>query len=224
MVELNHCWVQFTPYWVEFLRFTSFTFLQCTYRWSHHQPQDNPPIWLFPHRSRDHPPLPHMTSPPLTPPLYIPFPYSSLQFFSTSSLLPLSPHLSQDHPPVTRPPTQMTIPPLTLPLYISFYTPLYSSLPPLWPALFWQSNSILFLYLLSTQSTHPLSTSPLYILNIVGYCHETAQSQLGCPTVTRHPPTPYDFYIYNGTAQLPLGSPLVTDNPSPILTPNYTSL
>ena len=126
MVEFAHCWV-------EFLRFTSFTFLQCTYRWSHHRPQDNPPIWLFPHRSRDHPPFPHMTSPPLTPPLYIPFPYSSLQFFSTSSLLPLSPHLSQDHPPVTRPPTQMTIPPLTLPLYISFYTPLYSSKPPLWP-------------------------------------------------------------------------------------------
>ena len=38
------------------------------------------------------------------------------------------------------------------------------------------------------------------------------------------PPTPYDFYIYNGTAQLPLGSLLVTDNPSPILTPTYTSL
>ena len=26
-------------------------------------------------------------------------------------------------------------------------------------------------------------------------------------------------YFYNGTAQLPLGFPLVTDNPSPILTP-----
>ena len=54
-----------------------------------------------PHRSQDNPHC--MTSPPLTLPLYIPFLYSSLQSFSTCSLLPLSPHLSQDHPTVTGP-------------------------------------------------------------------------------------------------------------------------
>ena len=168
MVELNHCWVQFTPYWVEFLQFTSFTFLQCTYRWSHHRPQDNPPIWLFPHRSWDHPPFPHMTSPPLTPPLYIPFPYSSLQFFSTSFLLPLSPHLSQDHPLVTRPPAghktthPNDYPPFDTPsLHFFLYSSLqFSTSSMTSPLLTIQlyTFSLPPLYSLHTPFLHPLST------------------------------------------------------------------
>merc|ERR1711884_457681 len=63
---------------------------------------------------------------------------------------------------------QLTSPPLTLPLYT------------------------LTLNFFSTSSLHPLSTSPLYILSIVGYCHGTAQSPLGSPPVRRQP-TLYDY-------------------------------
>ena len=83
----------------------------------------------------------------------------------------------------------MTIPPLTLPLYISFYTPLYSSLPPLWPALFWQSNSILFLYLLST-----VYTPPFYIPSLdnqhcrILSCNSSITA--GLPTGHKTPPHP----------------------------------
>ena len=72
------------------------------------------------------------------------------------------------------------------PLYTPFLHPLstYSTLsidqPPFdTPSL--HSNSKLHLYLLST----PLSTSTLYILSIVEYCHGTAQSPLGSRPVTR---------------------------------------
>ena len=140
-----------------------------------------------------------MTSPPLTLPLIIPFLYSSLQFFSTSSLLPLSPHRSQDQPP------HMTSPPLTLTLYIPFLCSL--SMPTIWyccnsaaqlplgfqlvtrPTTHMTSPLLtLQLYTFSLPplySIHPLSTSPLYILNIVRYCHSTIQSLLGSRPVTR---------------------------------------
>ena len=114
-----------------------------------------------PHRSQDNPHC--MTSPPLTLPLYIPFLYSSLQFFSTSSLLPLSPHRSQDNP---NPPYG----------YSPFDTPTLHSF------------SFLHIFLRTIKyccegaAQLPLCF-PLYILNIVRYCDGTAQSLLGSPPV-----------------------------------------
>merc|ERR1711952_408518 len=72
-----------------------------------------------------------------------------------------APQLPFGFPPVTRPPTHMTSPLLTIQLYTFSLPPLYS--------------------------LHPLSTSPLQILYIVGYCHGTTQLPLGCPLMTRQP-------------------------------------
>ena len=130
----------------------------------------------------------HMTSPHLTLPLYIPILYTSLQFFSTTFLLPFfitchkNTPRSQDHHKKTSPPFKL---PLCIPfLYSSlqfFYTPSHMTSPLLTLQLYTFSLPPLY-------SIHPLSTSTLYILNIVGYCYVTAQSPLGSPPVTRQPP------------------------------------
>ena len=138
-VELNHYWVQLSPLltlplYIPFLCSLLYTPIAIGLPTGHTRtrPYKQPPFdtpslnfYTFLYSSFHllstpplssavtRPPL-QMTSPPLTLPLIIPFLYSSLQFFSTSSLLPLSPHLSQDHPP------RMTSPPFTLPLYIPF--------------------------------------------------------------------------------------------------------
>ena len=162
MVELNHCWVQLTHCWVKILQFISSSFLQTA------------------GLTTDHPPV-CMTSPPLTLPLYIPFLYSSLQFFSTSSLLPLSPHRSQDHPSLWLAPIwhslstfpfytpslthlyplptspRMSTPPLTLPLYLHSLSILliycHKTIPPIWLAPLW----------------HSLSTFPFYTPYLLTY-------------------------------------------------------
>ena len=102
-------------------------------------------------------------------------PFDTPTLYSLSILLIYSPaiknccgcaaQLPLGFPLVTRPTTHMTSPLLTLQLYTFSLPPLYS--------------------------IHPLSTSPLYKLNIVGYCHGTAQSLLGSRHVTRQSP-PYD--------------------------------
>ena len=130
----------------------------------------------------------HITSPHLTLPLYIPILYTSLQFFSTTFLLPFfiachkNTPLSQDHHKKTSPPFKL---PLCIPfLYSSlqfFYTPSHMTSPLLTLQLYTFSLPPLY-------SIHPLSTSHLYKLNIVGYCHGTAQSLLGSRPVTRQSP------------------------------------
>ena len=121
----------------------------------------------------------HMTSPHLTLPLYIPILYTSLQFFSTTFLLPFfitchkNTPRSQDHHKKTSPPFKL---PLCIPfLYSSlqfFYTPSHMTSPLLTLQLYTFSLPPLY-------SIHPLSTSTLYILNIVGYCYVTAQLHTG---------------------------------------------
>ena len=129
----------------------------------------------------------HMTSPHLTLPLYIPILYTSLQFFSTTFLLPFfitchkNTPRSQDHHKKTSPPFKL---PLCIPfLYSSlqfFYTPSHMTSPLLTLQLYTFSLPPLY-------NLHALSKFPLYILIIV-YCHGTAQSLLGSPPVTRQPP------------------------------------
>ena len=115
--------------------------------WASHQSQEHLPTWLAP--------IWHSLST---------FPFYTLLYSSSRP-----PFYSPFSSPVTRTPlshktTTKRLAPLSNSLSaFPFYIPLYSSSipPPIWLALFWHSNSILFLYLLSTVYTpflHPLST------------------------------------------------------------------
>ena len=121
-----------------------------------------------------------MTSLPLTFPLYNPFLYSSLLFFSTS----------QDHPP------RMTSPlwhslftfPFYTPLYCSSLTPLYSPfLHPLTPSLTHHyplptSPNIKYDYSPSdTPTLHSLFILLIFLPNIRNCCNGAAQLPLGFP-------------------------------------------
>ena len=116
-----------------------------------------------PHRSQDN----RMTSPLLTLPLYIPILYTSLQFFSTTFLLPFfitchkNTPRSQDHHKKTSPPFKL---PLCIPfLYSSlqfFYTPSHMTSPLLTLQLYTFSLPPLY-------NLQPLSKFLLYILIIV---------------------------------------------------------
>ena len=93
-----------------------------------------------------------------------------------------------------------SLPPLYTPFLHSLST--YSTLSIDQPP-FDTPSYTLTLNFFSTSSLHPLPISPLYILSIVGYCHGTAQLPLGSPLVTRQPIL-YD----NPPLTLPLYTPM----------------
>ena len=107
--------------------------------WASHQSQEHLPTWLAP--------IWHSLST---------FPFYTLLYSSSRP-----PFYSPFSSPVTRTPlghktTTKRLAPLSNSLSaFPFYIPLYSSSipPPIWLALFWHSNSILFLYRLSTVYT-----------------------------------------------------------------------
>ena len=124
--------------------------------WASHQSQEHLPTWLAP--------IWHSLST---------FPFYTLLYSSSRP-----PFYSPFSSPVTRTPlghetTTKRLAPLSNSLSaFPFYIPLYSSSipPPIWLALFWHSNSILFLYLLSTIYTpflnSPSTYSSLYIVMV----------------------------------------------------------
>ena len=119
---------------------------------------------------------------------------SSLPPFYNPFLHPLSTYstLSIDQPPFDTPSLHsnsklhlylLSTPPSYIPSLHTQHCRILYDYPPL--TLPFCTLTLNFIF---TSSLHPLSTSTLYILSIVGYCHGTAQSPLGSPPVTRHPP------------------------------------
>ena len=134
---------------------------------------------------------------------------SSLPPFYNPFLHPLSTYstLSIDQPPFDTPSLHsnsklhlylLSTPPSYIPSLHTQHCRILYDYPPL--TLPFCTLTLNFIF---TSSLHPLSTSTLYILSIVGYCHGTAQWPLGSPPVRRQPIL-YD----NPPLTLPLYTPM----------------
>ena len=150
--------------------------------WASHQSQEHLPTWLAP--------IWHSLST---------FPFYTLLYSSSRP-----PFYSPFSSPVTRTPlghktTTKRLAPLSNSLSaFPFYIPLYSSSipPPIWLALFWHSNSILFLYLLSTIYSpfhnSPSTYSSLYIVMVLPLSPHLSQDH---PPRMTSPPFTLPLYI-----------------------------
>ena len=163
--------------------------------WASHQSQEHLPTWLAP--------IWHSLST---------FPFYTLLYSSSRP-----PFYSPFSSPVTRTPlghktTTKRLAPLSNSLSaFPFYIPLYSSSipPPIWLALFWHSNSILFLYLILSTIYTPFLNSPstsLYIVMVqLNRRWAPHRSQDNPPCMTSPPLTLplYIPFLYSWSTLLP---------------------